>query len=112
MLTKIEIVRGTTNTFNIGILDAEGKPYTLAGAEKLIFGVKCNPLEPETVILKVAEADNVGGYIVTLNPEDTIDLKCDKYFYDVGLESGDAFYNVIEPSPFVILPNITKRGDA
>lgn len=38
MKQDIEIIRGTTNTFNIEVKDTDGAAYTLASGEKLVFG--------------------------------------------------------------------------
>lgn len=37
---------------------------------------------------------------------------CEKYVYDVALQSGANFFNLIKASPFIISPNVTKRGCA
>lgn len=113
MINKIKIVRGTTNVFNITINDESGAVYEAESNEKLIFGVKRDPDDTEFVLLKTASfVASDGVYSVTLAPEDTIDLKCIDYYYDVALQSGANYFNVIEPSPFVIMPNITARGCA
>lgn len=111
MINKIKIVRGTTNIFNITINDESGAVYELTDGDKIVFGVKRDPDDTEFVLLKTASfVESEGVYSVTLAPEDTIDLKCVDYFYDVSLQSGDNFFNVIEPSPFTITPNITAPG--
>ena len=113
MVNKIKIVRGTTNVFNITINDESGAVYELADGDKIVFGVKRDPDDTEFVLLKMASfVESDGVYSVTLAPEDTIDLMCIDYYYDVSLQSGSNFFNVIEPSPFVIMPNITARGCA
>ena len=111
MINKIKIVRGTTNIFNITINDESGAVYELTGSDKIVFGVKRDPEDTEFVLLKTADfVESNGVYSVTLTPEDTINLKCVNYSYDVSLQSGANFFNVIEPSPFVIIPNITAPG--
>ena len=112
MWNKIEIVRGTTVIIQIDVLDAEGNPYELQDGEKLIFGVKRKTADSADIIVKTASVSQDGAYTVTLIPEDTCELPCDKYVYDVGLQSGNDFYNVIESSPFVICGNVTKWGCA
>lgn len=112
MFNKIEIVRGTTNTINIDVLDSNGNPYTLKDGEKLIFGVKRKVADADEIIVKTASVTEDGSYVVKLVPDDTCNLPCDKYVFDVGLQSDDAFYNVIESSPFVICGNVTKWGCA
>lgn len=112
MAQKIEVVRGTTNIFNITVTNAEDGIYELLSGEKLLFGVKKNPeKEVDPIISKTVTAITDGVYVVTIDPEDTASLAFGKYFYDVGLESGSKFYNIIEASPFFVQPNVTKRGD-
>lgn len=113
MKQKIEIVRGTTNTFQILVYDATGKPYNLGSNEKVVFGIKRNPdVEEMPLITKTAEIYGDGIFTVKLCPEDTAEMKCGAYFYDVGLDNGTDFFNVIEPSPFKINANVTHRGCA
>lgn len=107
---ELEIVRGTTNSFGITVTDENGVDYTLGNDQALVFGMKME--DGETVLLKkITEAVN-GKYYLELTPKDTADLPPGIYFYDVGLQHGTSiFYNVIEASPFIIKPNITKLGD-
>lgn len=111
MLNKIEIIRGTTNTFDLSVFDASGNVYTMEEYEKIIFGVKRKTSDTDLVIMKLAKMTNPGIYEITLSPEDTSALECGKYVYDVSLESRSNFYNVIEPNPFIIAPNVTEKGD-
>lgn len=112
MANKVEIVRGTTNIFNITVNDAAGRLYSLAAGEKVIFGIKQREGDTDLIFAKVAVPGSAGAYSVTINPADTADLDCGRYYYDVALQSGNAFYNIIESNPFIILPNITSWGCA
>lgn len=112
MLNRLEIVRGTTNIFQIEVVDANGTAYTLAANERIIFGVKKNAEDDELVFQQTADIVGVGLFKVKIDPEKTECLKCGKYSYDVGLESGEEYFNIIEPSTLVILPNVTFRGCA
>lgn len=110
---KVEIVRGTTNTFHITVYDYTGMPYTLGDGESVVFGIKKNPEQETTPIFtKVAESIGEGVFSVKLCPEDTTALRCGKYYYDAGLDDGTDFYNIIEPSPFWLVANVTHRGCA
>jgi hypothetical protein len=54
----------------------------------------------------------MGNIFFELSPEDTIGLFPGRYYYDVGLQRGeDVFYNIVEQSEFLLMPNVTKRGD-
>lgn len=110
MKQRIEIVRGTTNTFHINIADANGAPYTLGSGERVVFGIKSKPESEELLVVKVGEILYEGTYVVKLCPEDTAALPCGKYSYDVGLDTAEDFFNVIEPSPFDIVASVTTRG--
>lgn len=111
MEQKIEIVRGTSNTISIAVTDANGDPYTLATGETLLFGVKEDPGDKDPLIIKPVTSGTEGVYIVELAPSDTIELEYGRLVYDVGLQSGEDYFNIIETGPFVIKPNVTKWGD-
>lgn len=117
MKQPISIVRGTTNFFRIDIVDQDGEPYKMGEDEKLVFGIKANPLDSERIFTKEISANGTtvaGGTfaILDLYPSDTLYIEPGKYVYDIGLQVGDNnFYNVVEASQFEIKPNITELGD-
>lgn len=109
---QIEIVRGTTNAFGISVTNHNGDPYVLENEQFLVFGIKRNERDENRVLSKRITRLVDGQYYLELSPSDTSDLSIGQYYYDVGLQHGDnIFYNVIESSPFIIKPNITKLGD-
>lgn len=113
MAQRIEIVRGTTNTFEISIVDSSGGAYDLASNERVVFGIKRNPeLEEEPFFTKTAEIVGSGLFTIKLCPDDTASLACGKYYYDVSVDDGTDFHNVIEPNLFIITANVTHRGCA
>lgn len=111
MAHEIEIVRGTTNNFSLSIVDEDtGVHYVPRPGDIAVFGVKkCNTASG-LVITKRASISEDGTAFFTICPEDTADLCCDKYLYDIGLESGTDFYNIIPATPFRITNNITFKG--
>jgi hypothetical protein len=111
MASEIKMVRGTSRTFRISVTDAEGRPYNMLDGEKLIFGVKKQTTDDELLVCKVVRECVDGVCVVELDPEDTVNLEVGKYYYDVGLESGADYYNVVALSVFNLTANITKRGD-
>lgn len=110
MKNDIEIIRGTTNTFEITVTNAHGELYNLTSNEQLLFGIKKNYTDTEYIFVKAVKVGENGVYSVTLRPEDTKMCDCCKYFYDVAIQSGTDFYNVIEASNFTIKKNITSWG--
>ena len=111
-MNTIEIIRGTTNNFRIRITDSTGAPYVPAVTDRAIFGIKKNRNDQKLIITKTTKVSEDGTAFFTLCPEDTTDLCCDKYYYDVGLESGADYFNIIPPTPFYISYNVTKKGCA
>lgn len=112
MVQKIEIIRCTTNVFQVTVTDAKGALYNLGSGEKIVFGLKAKPTDTELLLTKTAEILGEGLFKISLCPEDTENLAPGRYSYDVGLDNGTDFFNIIEPSPFVIVQNVTCRGCA
>lgn len=108
----IEIVRGTTNTFEISVTDSDGSAYTLGSNEKIVFGIKRSPSDSALLIVKVAQSAGDGRFRVTVTPGDTDGMSFGRYYYDVGLDDGTNFYNIIPASQFFLRENITSRGCA
>lgn len=111
MKQPLSMIRGTTQTINISVKDTDGAAYQLADGEVLRFGVKQKPEDSDSncLIKKELTIENLDEdvYVLTLLPSDTQDLDFGNYYYDVGLQSGTNYYNVIECSPFIIGYNIT-----
>ena len=111
MRQPIAIVRGTTKPMSVKVSSNDGAPYTLGTNEVLRFGVKKSPNDTTYVFSKDMTSSDLrdGAYQFTINPADTEDLSFGCYYYDVGLQSGDAYFNVIECSEFRVDKNVTKR---
>jgi hypothetical protein len=107
----IQMIRGTTQVFKISVTDANESPYVLGSGEFLLFGVKAKPEDNSYVVLKSVSSGAYGVYTVTLAPKDTFYMPYGRYVYDVGLQSGNDYYNIIPTSGFAVLPNVTKWGD-
>lgn len=112
MEQMIEIIRGTTNTFEITVTDGNGSAYALGSNEKIVFGIKRSPSDSALLIVKVAQSAGDGRFRVTVTPGDTDGLPFGRYYYDVGLDDGTNFYNIIPASQFFLRENITSRGCA
>ena len=109
MSQKIEIVKCTSDVIQITLTDHDGNLRALSSGEKIIFGLKRKCTDTDLLFVKAALPVDLGLYNVELCPEDT-DLEPGKYFYDVGLQSGGDYFNIVEPSPFVVQANVTKWG--
>lgn len=106
----IEIVRGTTNSFDINLTDADGDAYVLQSGEKLIFGVKLSPCDTEYKLTKTLTSSDYddGVYVLEISPSDTINLPISDYYYDIGLQRGSDYYMVVGCNVFSLRKNITQ----
>lgn len=104
----IKIVRGTTTSFTVTITDvATGNPYVIEPGEAIRFGVKATPVDNAYILTKEITVGD-GDYDFTIEQDDTISLAFGSYWYDIGLQSGTDYYNIIPASPFEITYNVTK----
>ena len=113
MSDNLKVARGRSRTFKLELLDEDDNFYSLAGDEKIIFGVKKNPaIDEDYVILKAVTSGTDGVYKFSISPADTIDLICGKYYYDIGLQSGAEYYPIIDTETFEVTQNVTEWGCA
>ena len=114
MRQPIEITRGRSYDIALEVTDENGNGYALSGSEVILFGIKKSPEKEATPIFcrAAVAGSEAGSYTVSIHPEDTIDLAPGRYYYDVGLESGGEYYDIIKPSAFMLEANVTKKGDA
>ena len=111
MKQPLIIVRGTTKTMTVRVTNEDGSIYILQNNEILRFGVKKQPGDSAYLFSKEMSSDSYsdGVYQFIINPADTENLDFGCYYYDVGLQSGSEYYNVIECSEFRVGYNITQR---
>lgn len=110
MNQRVEIVKGTTKSFDVLITNPSGVPIELASGEQVVFGIKKNENDDDPIFVKTVNSGTNGVFTITIVPPDTENLEPGQYYYDVSLASGNNFYNAIPINPFVIIPNVTKRG--
>lgn len=111
MKQPLAIVRGTTKTMTISVTAEDGSVYTLEEGEILRFGVKKYPGDTAYLFSKDMSSSSLadGVYTFKIDPADTEDLDFGCYYYDVGLQHGSEYFNVIPCSDFRVEYNVTKR---
>lgn len=112
MKQPLSIIRGTTQPINVVVKAPDGSNYVLEEGEVIRFGVKKSFNDPGSDYLiekelTSAHLDENGGYTLTILPSDTRSLPFGKYYYDIGLQSGANYFNIVECSRFDIDYNIT-----
>ena len=107
--TQLQMVRGTSQLIEIRVTGPDGAPYTLLEGDVIRFGVKYHEERPD-YLLKKESTELTGGVTrIALEPEDTGELECGVYKFDIGLQTGEQYLSVVPYSDFVLLPNITGK---
>ena len=110
-MNDITIVRGDTLTLSISeIKMSDGSAYTLKSTDVVYLDVKKYATDKTAVFRKsVTAAEYVDGALpITILPEDTVDLPCGDYYFDVRLFMDDEnIYTIIPMSKFKIVRNVT-----
>lgn len=105
----ITMIRGTSAAFGVAVTDEGGNAYTLQSGETLRFGIKTTPTDANYIIVKdFSTQDSEGNYVFSLDPADTENLSFGAYWYDIGLQSGGDYWNVIPASAFNLAYNVTS----
>ena len=129
MSQPLVVTRGNTKRIAVSVHNQDGQPYVVSGDEKLIFGVKKDPINKDFTKYSIVENNetvikdfiiiltrddyeaNLGKYVTCIKPYMTADLPFGEYWYDIGLHTGvDDYYPIVECSPFVVTQNVTSRG--
>lgn len=110
-MPEISIVRGDTLRLSIsGIKTADGEDYILSGSDIIFLDVKKSAADKTAVFRKSATAaDYVDGALpINIHPDDTADLPCGDYYFDVRLFIDDKnIYTIIPMSKLRIVRNVT-----
>lgn len=110
MSYQIEMVRGTTSTQQIRLIE-NSVPYILSENEFVRFGVKEAGYASRILINKIFKAsdqDEEGVIEFKIMPAETISWPVKTYKYDIGLQSGEDYFIVIPESDFILKQNITS----
>lgn len=108
----IVIKKGESMTFNLSITDVDGNPYELKDGEVIRFGVKKRFEDSDYVLEKTyTKTDYIEqskSWLIKIKSSDTMKLLTGNYIYDIGVQSGENYYYVIDPSPFDIERRVTE----
>lgn len=108
---EISMVRGDTLALSIsGIKNTDGTEYTLKETDIVYLDVKKNAADKTAVFSKsVTAAGYVDGTLpIIILPEDTAELSCGDYYFDVRLFMDDEnIYTIIPMSKLKIVRNVT-----
>ena len=111
-MADIYLVRGDALKLaldNIQTLD--GGQYVLSDTDIIYVDVKKNPLSPSVVFSKTITAADYEGEIlpIYINPEDTAELPCGDYVFDVRLYMDEKhIYTIVPATKLKLVLNITQ----
>lgn len=110
-MPDITIVRGDTLKLCISsIKTADGGDYILSDTDVIYLDVKKSAVDKTAVFSKTVTAVDYddGKLPIIIYPEDTADLPCGDYFFDVRLFiDDDNIYTIIPMSKLRIVRNVT-----
>lgn len=107
--TELKMVRGSTQVLEICVQAPDGGPYILLEGDVIRFGIKDPEGRGEYLVKKESRSLLGGMTSVTIDPEDTIEMEPGRYCYDVGLQSGAAYFPIVKVSDFILEPNVTWK---
>ena len=114
-MAEIALVRGDTLKLTLtDIRLSDGTEYVLSDTDIVYLDVKKYATDKTAVFRKsVTAAEYVDGALpITILPEDTVDLPCGDYYFDVRLfMDDDNIYTIIPMSKFRIVQNVTDIPD-
>ena len=108
----LEMIRGTSHKQSIKILK-DGVPYIPNAGEVFRFGVKESCNSSRYLIKKEIKAEdmNDGQLTIEIMPEETARLPIKTYKWDLGLQNGRDYQNIIPYSDLILQPNVTTWED-
>ena len=107
--TALRIVRGASQLIEIRVCSPDGGPYELLEGDVIRFGVKFDENRGDYLLKKETTQLTGGITRIALEPEDTKDLECGMYKFDIGLQTGEQYLTVVPYSDFIVLPSITGK---
>ena len=113
-MSRIILMRGDTHQLKFCRLDNNGDPI-LSPADKLYFTVKKN-IDSRTPVLQKTISDmefdsQTGYYTFVIEPEDTDNLTCSTYAYDIEVVVGDNYKRTISEGEIIIKADVTRPAD-
>lgn len=99
------MIKGDTAYLKVEIHQENGNIYELQEGDTLTFSMKKNLRDETYTLQKITDKD--GAFV--LQAEDTQNLTCGKYYYDVQLNTANnEVFTVVETSEFYLKEGVTE----
>lgn len=110
---ELEIARGTSLVIELTVLIKNSESdFVPEPTDVFRFGVKKNAFQTSELISKSYPGtdynSNTGTLDISLVPSDTASLNFGTYLFDIGLQRGEDYYQLVKASPFKIVENVTQ----
>lgn len=102
---NITLTRGDTATLDVSITNSDGTPYTMTGADKILFSIKRIYTQPDVLVEKESATPSI-----SLSSADTDSLSFGVYHYDIVLFHDDKIDTIIADKTFVVGNEVHNLG--
>ena len=104
----MEMIRGDTETIRISKTDINDLIVPFDVGDVVYFTVKKSIHDAEKILQKIVSIFDNGGAVIRINHDDTKDIECGTYLYDVQLnDKNGGVTTIVKPSRFYIKGEIT-----
>ena len=106
--TNISMTRGDSEAIKVTVKDTLGNVIPLVTGDTIYFTVREYVMSTTKVIEKIVTEFDDGEALITINPQDTNDLRFASYVYDIQLTRENGMVKTISPpSEFTITGEVT-----
>lgn len=111
---EIILIRGDTYNLTFSLSKAGNEPLLLSDVDKCYFTVKREFMSADCVFQKrygdgISYNEKKGLYEIKLKSDDTCDLKCGNYKYDIKVKLGEEIVKTLLKGTLVLTNNATHR---
>ena len=106
--TNISMTRGDSEAIKVTVKDTLGNVIPLVTGDTIYFTVREYVMSTTKVIEKIVTEFDDGEALITINPQDTGNLKFTSYVYDIQLTKEDgSVKTIITPANFTITGEVS-----
>lgn len=111
---ELTLIRGDTYNLTFSLSLANGNALVLTETDKCYFTVK-KEFEHEEFVLQKRHGDGItyneekGLYVIRLTQDDTSDLPCDRYKFDIKVKISTNIVKTLMKGTLVLTNNATHR---
>jgi len=106
--TNISMTRGDSEVIRVTVKDTLGNIIPLVTGDTIHFTVRENVMNETKIIEKIITEFDDGEALITIDPQDTENLKFASYVYDIQLTKENGIVRtIITPADFTITGEVS-----